>query len=88
MLSYSLVQPVLGHVKMEGHSMLEPVHVAVQMATVDPPVEVSALHEVQQVMQYIYCVRYQPRAFVLCYLVLGHPLSPKEILMVPVYSLV
>ena len=42
--------------------MKEPVHVTVQMATVGLPVEVSALHEVQQVMHYI--VSSVPRTFV------------------------
>ena len=36
-------QPVLLHVRMEGHSMKGPVHVTVQMATVGQLVEVSAL---------------------------------------------
>ena len=40
--SYSF-QPVLLHVRMEGHSMKRPVHVTVQMATVGQLVEVSAL---------------------------------------------
>ena len=59
--------------------MKEPVHVTVQMATVGIPVEVSALHEVEQVMHYI--VSSVPRTFVLCYLALGHALSPREILI-------
>jgi len=42
-LPYS-VQPVVEHVKMEGHSMKQPVHVTVQTVTVGIPVEVSALH--------------------------------------------
>ena len=33
--------------------MKGPVHVTVQMATVDLPVEVSALHEVWQLMQVV-----------------------------------
>ena len=41
--------------------MKEPVHATVQMATVVLPVEVSALHEVEQVM---YIVSSVPRAFV------------------------
>ena len=36
--------------------MQEPVHVPVQMATVGLPVEVSALHGVQQVMLYVVSV--------------------------------
>ena len=42
LLSHSLLQPVLGYVRMEGHSMQEHVHVTVQMATLELPVEVSA----------------------------------------------
>ena len=41
--------------------MKEPVHVTVQMATVGLPVEVSALHGVEQVM---YIVSSVPRTFV------------------------
>ena len=59
--------------------MKEPVHVAVQMATVGLPVEVSALHEVEQVMHYI--VSSVPRTFVPLLFALGHPLSPREILI-------
>ena len=43
-------QPVLWHVRMEGHSIQEPVHVTVQMATVGIPVGVSTLQWLQQVM--------------------------------------
>ena len=42
-LPYS-IQPVVALVKMEGHSMKQPVHVTVQTVTVGTPVEVSALH--------------------------------------------
>ena len=41
--------------------MQEPVHVTVQMATVGLPVEVSALHGLQQMMLYVVsviCLRY------------------------------
>ena len=33
---------------MEGHSLIQPAHVSVQMVTVETPVKVSALHGVQQ----------------------------------------
>ena len=49
---------------MEEHSTEEPVHVAVQMATVGIPVEVSVLHVVQLVMHFV-CSR--------CDLVVGGP---------------
>ena len=42
------LQRVLWHVRMEGHSLIPPAHVTVQMATVETPVKVSALHVVQQ----------------------------------------
>ena len=46
-LSFSaLFQPVLLDVQMEEHSILEPVHVTVQMATVGIHVKVSTLHTV------------------------------------------
>ena len=45
-----MCQPVVAHVRMEGHSMKEPVHVTVQMATVELPVEVSALCGVQKLI--------------------------------------
>ena len=38
-----MFQPVLGHVRMEGHSIQKPVHVTVQMATVGLPVELTKL---------------------------------------------
>ena len=37
-----MLHAVIWHVKMEGHSMAQPVHVTVQMATVEMPVKVSA----------------------------------------------
>ena len=44
-LPYS-IQPVVALVKMEGHSMKQPVHVTVQTATVGIPVEVSTVTHV------------------------------------------
>ena len=44
-LPYS-IQPVVALVKMEGHSMKQPVHVTVQTATVGTPVEVSTVTHV------------------------------------------
>ena len=38
---------------MEGHSIIQPVHVAVQMATVGIPVEVSALYGHCQMMNVV-----------------------------------
>ena len=49
LLSFTLLQPVLGHVRMEGHSMQQTVHATVQMATVGIAVKVSALHEIDAV---------------------------------------
>ena len=43
--------------------MAQSVHVTVQTATVGLAVEVSALHEMQQVMHSSVCVRYLCRAF-------------------------
>ena len=40
---FLLLQSVVGHVRMEGCSMAQPVLVTVQMATVGLPAEVSAL---------------------------------------------
>ena len=37
--------------------MIQPAHVTVQMATVETPVEVSALHGVQQMTHYL-CVKW------------------------------
>ena len=41
-LVFSLLQHVLGCVKMEGHAVNQPVHVTVQIATVGTTVKVSA----------------------------------------------
>ena len=52
---YIFLQPVVALVKMEGHSVKQPVHVTVQVASVGTTVEVSAVtHLTLIVVGYIY----------------------------------
>ena len=47
---YIFLQPVVALVKMEGHSVKQPVHVTVQAVSVGTPVEVSAVMHVTLIL--------------------------------------
>ena len=51
---------------MEGHSLIPPAHVTVQMATVETPVKVSALHVVQQMSFYLNHYESSPSTVITC----------------------